>query len=248
MIKNYLNITLVFLSLFCMARYAHAGWSIDLESGLAVSGYNDVRIPGDTGTEFSLSEDLDAENTAFIRARLNWDIGNRHTISLLAAPLRINSSGSLDRDINYFGVQFPAGTNLDAKYRFDSYRITYRYTIFQSEKFKAGIGLTAKIRDASIKVEGGGESSEKSNTGFVPLINFAVDWRFDSKLGLEFKGDALAAPQGRAEDILLALYGIPAEKIRIRVGYRILEGGADNDEVYNFALVNYLSAGITIAF
>jgi hypothetical protein len=61
-------------------------------------------------------------------------------------------------------------------------------------------------------------------------------------------GDALAAPQGRAEDILAAFYAEAAEGIRLRLGYRILEGGADNDEVYNFTLVHYLSAGLTLTF
>jgi hypothetical protein len=30
------------------------------------------------------------------------------------------------------------------------------------------------------------------------------------------------------------------------LGYRILEGGADNDEVYNFALFHYAAVGVTV--
>jgi hypothetical protein len=33
-----------------------------------------------------------------------------------------------------------------------------------------------------------------------------------------------------------------------RLGYRILEGGADNREVYNFTLVHFGSAGIVASF
>jgi hypothetical protein len=32
------------------------------------------------------------------------------------------------------------------------------------------------------------------------------------------------------------------------LGYRFVEGGADNDEVYNFALINYASAGVVVSF
>ena len=39
-----------------------------------------------------------------------------------------------------------------------------------------------------------------------------------------------------------------SDRIGIRAGYRILEGGADNDEVYNFSLFNYASVGITYTF
>jgi len=46
-------------------------WRIDFETGAAVSGYNDVRIPGDTGTKFSLTDDL--SSTAFVLWRLRAD-------------------------------------------------------------------------------------------------------------------------------------------------------------------------------
>jgi hypothetical protein len=239
--------TLILLLSYAIS-YSRAGWSVDVESGMAFSGYNDVRIPGDTGTDLSLSEELEADATGFVRVRLIKDFNEKHRLSLLAAPLRLRSSGSLNRDIDFNGVRFAAGTPLRSRYRFDSYRLTYHYTLLSRERLRAGLGFTAKIRDASIRIEGGGDSSEKANTGFVPLVNFAFDWRLGSKVGIIFEGDALAAPQGRAEDVLLAIYGDPADKIRLRLGYRILEGGADNDEVYTFALVHYITAGMTISF
>lgn len=227
---------------------AHADWSVDIESGLAFNGLNDVRIPGNTGTDLSLSEDLTAESSTFVRVRLSVDLAERHRLSFLAAPLRFDAAGVVDRDIDFNGVRFPARTPLSSHYRFDSYRVTYHYTLLSSRGFRAGVGFTAKIRDASIRIDNGINSSEKANTGFVPLINFAADWRFGSKLGLIIEGDALAAPQGRAEDLMLAFYGEPIKKLRLRLGYRILEGGADNDEVYTFALVHYLSVGASWSF
>jgi hypothetical protein len=82
----------------------------------------------------------------------------------------------------------------------------------------------------------------------VPLINFRLDWRLAEKLGLIFEGDALAAPQGRAEDVFLGLGYDAAKAVTLKAGYRIVEGGADNDEVYTFALVNYLSFGAIVRF
>jgi hypothetical protein len=37
-----------------------------------------------------------------------------------------------------------------------------------------------------------------------------------------------------------------SDRLGLKAGYRILEGGADNDEVYNFALFNFASAGLFI--
>jgi len=54
--------------------------------------------------------------------------------------------------------------------------------------------------------------------------------------GLLIEGDALAAKQGRAEDVLIAATYEFSDHFVSRAGYRMLEGGADNDEVYNFGL------------
>ncbi len=104
------------------------------------------------------------------------------------------------------------------------------------------------IRDANIALSSPGLTSEKTNIGFVPIINFRLLWDIDDKFGLLLYGDALAAPQGRAEDVLIAATFKLSDRISSRAGYRILEGGADNDEVYNFSLFNYASIGITYTF
>jgi hypothetical protein len=70
----------------------------------------------------------------------------------------------------------------------------------------------------------------------------------DERLSLLLEGDALAAPQGRAEDILVAARYKINDAASMSVGYRLLEGGADNDEVYNFSLFNYASLGFLYTF
>jgi hypothetical protein len=227
---------------------AQAKWQVDLESGLAVSGYNNVRIPGNTGTKLSLSRDLDIDQTVFWRARFSRMFGDKHSLSLLIAPLTFNAEGRLEKDLKFAGAEFSANTSVKAKYRFDSYRLTYRYDFYRRERLRLGIGFTGKIRDAAISVEGGEQKAEKANTGFVPLINFRAEWTISSRFGVLLDGDALAAPQGRAEDVLLALTTSTNKNLQFKFGYRLLEGGADNDEVYTFALVNYLVLGATWRF
>ncbi len=227
---------------------AEPRWQVDLETGLAVNGYNNVRIPGNTGTKFSLSRDLEIDQTVFWRARFSRIFGDKHSLSLLIAPLTFNAEGRLENVLKFAGGEFAANTFVSAKYRFDSYRMTYRYDFCRRDRLRLGIGFTGKIRDAAISVEGGGQRSEKANTGFVPLINFRAQWTISSRFGVLLDGDALAAPQGRAEDVLLALTTDTSKNLQFRIGYRILEGGADNDEVYTFALVNYLALGAAWRF
>jgi hypothetical protein len=223
-------------------------FELDLETGAYFSGYNDVRIPGDIGTLFSLSEDLDADPGFYYRVRLFYNITERHHIGALYAPLTVNSSGSVNKVINFNGGTFPANIPLEGTFQFNSYRLTYRYDFLLREKIEMGIGFTAKIRDAKISLKGAGINEEKTNVGFVPIIHFRLLWKWSNSLALLLEGDALAAPQGRAEDVLLAFQLKAAKNIDLKAGYRLLEGGADNDEVYTFALVNYAAVGAIIRF
>jgi len=38
------------------------------------------------------------------------------------------------------------------------------------------------------------------------------------------------------------------DSIRIRAGYRILEGGAENEKVYGFSLFHYAALGLSYTF
>lgn len=236
-----------FLALgLALAPSAIAQVELDFETGAVFSGYNDVRIPGDTGTLFSLSQELDADPSAFYRIRIFYHINQRHHVGALLAPLSIKSTGTLNRNLFFEGTTFTAGVPLETTYQFNSYRVIYRYDFLRTEKLDVGIGFTAKIRDAKIAVESGSLASEKTNVGFVPILHFRLHWHVTEKLALLIDGDALAAPQGRAEDVLAALtFGI-TEQLNLKLGYRILEGGANNDEVYNFTLVNYASLGVIL--
>ena len=223
---------------------SQAQWLVDVESGLAVNGYNDVRIPGSTGTSISLTDDLHPDAQGFWRVRVGRRFGERHQLSLVIAPLRLQAEGRVSHSIMFTDVTFPAATELRSLYRFDSYRLAYAYDVYRRRTLRIAAGATAKIRDAAIRLTSDAQVAEKSNTGFVPLLHVAVDWDLWGRLRVVLDIDALAAPQGRAEDILLALSGRVSHSLRLKAGYRMLEGGADNDDVYNFTLVNYALVGM----
>jgi hypothetical protein len=221
----------------------------DVETGWAMSGYNDVRIPNGTGTTFSLNgDDLQTSSAPYFRFRLGATFADRHTVYLTGAPLRLNARGTLSSDVSFDGVTFPAGALVNGQYRFDTWRLTYRYTWWRSEKVEATVGLTALVRDAGIWLAGGGQFAEKLNTGVVPLLSVSVLWRFAGPWGLLLDGDALAGGPGRAEDVTLALRYQLRDDLAVRAGYRFVEGGSDVDEVYNFALVHFVGAGLEIGF
>jgi hypothetical protein len=106
----------------------------------------------------------------------------------------------------------------------------------------------AKIRDAEIGLKNDDQESSKVNVGFVPIINFRALYKMNEQWGFLLEGDALAAPQGRAEDVLAAITYHASDKATVKLGYRILEGGAGNDEVYTYSLINYLALAVNLQF
>ena len=244
-------VALVTSALLCLsvpAAQAQDRWRVDLENGAAIAGYNDVRIPGDTGTMFSLTDDLVSDTAYFRRLRADVRIAPKHVLSALVAPLTINSAGTFDSPVSFAGATFAPGVPTTGLYVFNSYRATYRYEPVRTENWMFGVGITVKVRDAVTRLESNAVMAEKTNVGAVPLVNFTLERRLGTRATFQLEGDALAAPQGRAEDIFAGLVVHAGKQWSIKAGYRFLEGGADNDEVYTFALVNYPVAGVVVRF
>lgn len=231
------------------ATISNAQVSLDLESGAVWNSKSDVRIPNVGGSPFSLRGDLQSkEPRIFFRGRATWHLSERHDISALYAPLEMEFNGRFNRPINFVGSGFAPGVGTRGSFRFDSYRLTYRYNFLNSDRFVFGLGVTAKIRDAEVQLSQGGLSASDSNTGFVPLVNYRVLWRLSEKFSLLSEGDALGASQGYAVDASAALQWNATERVAFRVGYRILDGGADSDTIYSFSRFHYSVVGLTYSF
>jgi hypothetical protein len=119
-------------------------------------------------------------------------------------------------------------------YKFNSYRLSYQYRLLLNDRFKVGMGFTAKICDAKISVEDPVNFSEKTDLGFVLIIRFSGWWNFAGPMVLLLEGDALAAPRGRAEDTSLTLHGEISDALVIKADYHLLEGSSDVEAVYSF--------------
>ncbi|MBN2576473.1 MAG: hypothetical protein JXP73_18060 [Deltaproteobacteria bacterium] len=236
-----------FLTIACWSLPSRAGPEADLEAGVVFATRNDARIPGNAGSDLSLVDDLETSPAPAFRVRVGYRLGQRHVLTALYAPLQVNARGTLDRDISFMGATYPAGSPLLAVYRFNSYRLTYRYSFVWRENLEVAAGFTGKIRDAETSLYGI-EARRKTNVGFVPLLNVHVAWRpRGGAFGVLFDADALAAPQGRAEDVLIAATWRARDNLELRIGYRTVEGGADNDQVYSFAWFHYVVVGLAIA-
>ncbi len=235
-------------ALLALALPLQAGPFMDMEAGPVFTGSNDARISGKFGTRFSLPGTLGNRTSPYIRARAGWTIKDRHTISFLAAPLNVEYYGTSSRFLVFRNRLIVPHAPVQANFKFNSWRLTYRYDIVKNDTIEFGLGLTGKIRDAYIRLDSMGVRTTRPDLGFVPLINIRLQWMFTPGFSFLLDADWLAAPQGRAEDILVALQHHVGDHAVFRVGYRILEGGADNKSVFTFSLFHYAVFGATMKF
>jgi hypothetical protein len=237
------------LLFLCVATTsAAAQWSVDLETGAVWAGYAEVRVPNDTGDMISYTEDLDAAPSAFVRARLGMHPGGKHHFYIELAPLSVTSTGALDSAVDFAGTAFPAGTDVDALFRFDTYRLLYRYRFAEDERVRSAWGVTLLLRDAELRITGGGLKGVSTNVGVVPLVGFEYARRMADPWWFVFDVNAAAGPQGRAEDLFLGVKYESSDRFALNAGYRLIEGGAEVDEVFAFAGLNHVSVGATLRF
>jgi hypothetical protein len=228
-----------------MAQASEMPWRIGLETGAVWQNRNDVQIPGDTGTRFSLDELAGDGPYPFVRLELTYEIDSKHSLRFLLAPFEYTETGILDKNVDFAGQNFTAGQSTEAGYRFNSYRATYRYRFHDSENWQWHIGGTLKVRDAEISLKQGNVYASDDNLGIVPLVHLYGEYQASDRWSFILDLDGLASPQGRAFDLgLLARYDLDKQWY-LAGGYRTLEGGADNDDVYAFGWFNYavISAG-----
>ena len=222
---------------------------LEVEGGPVWQTVNDVQIPNDeTGTRFSLVDLIGQGPWPAFRFYATWNITQKHGMRILLAPLSLTEPTTLAEPVDFAGSSFDSGVPTDATYQFNSWRLSYRYKFHHGDKWSWWIGFTAKIRDAKIALSQPGVAAEKTDVGFVPLLHLAADWRFAQKWSLNLDADALAGGPGRAEDVALKLRYRFDPRWSLAGGYRMVEGGADVDEVYNFAWLHYAVVSVGLAF
>ncbi len=220
-------------------------WNFNIETGAVWQHRNDVQIPGNTGTRFSMVDLVGDGPFVFYRLEIFYDLKPKHQLRFLVAPLSYTESGVLDKNVFFVDQTFAAGQTTEATYEFNSYRFTYRYLFFDGQKWQWWFGGTVKIRDAKISLQQANVYAQDTDTGLVPLINLYGDYQINEKWRFIVDFDGLVGPQGRAIDLGLKVQYDINRQWYVGAGVRTLEGGADNDEVYNFSWFNYavLNAG-----
>lgn len=210
---------------------------------------NTVQSPNDAqGDRFDLKGLLDAGPEAGLRVTYTRAIAPRQDVVLLYAPLRLDGRGPLPRETRFQGGMFAAGQDTAASYQFDSYRATWRYQLTARDDLVVKVGVTGKVRDARIALSQDAVRAERSNTGFVPLLHLYGAYRLGQGLHLVGDVDGLAGGPGRAIDLGVKLRYALTGPWSAQLGWRLLDGGVDTEQQYNFARFQSLTLGVAATF
>lgn len=229
---------------------AQSRWQVRIMPQAAFGGRNTVQRPNDQqGTRISLNGDFNRKSSVRFSPRLELEYSyNRHHAVATAALLTDRFEGAAPYNFLYDNELFVAGSNIDATYRFNTYRLTYRYRLVENSNINFEIGATLLFRDAYISFEDEAKESKFSNFGVAPLISYYFEWKALDRLSLLTYGDAFAIKVGRAEDIFVGAKYRITPMLSAIAGYRLLEGGSDSDKVYTMSAFHFVSVGLGIEF
>ncbi len=251
-IRQRLTRTIFLVIFFIFTPFVYGQYFLNLEGNAIWQSRNEFGIPGDTGTRIDLANVAKGPVGGY-RIYIGKKWSGHHELRALFAPLSLKTTWLATEEIVFQNQNFVADSAVEAFYKFNSYRLGYTYFFDALGSWTFGLGFTAKIRDAEIRLSQGTVSESKKNVGFVPLLRAEALYTASENNRIRMDLEGLAAPQGRAFDLSLkwehfltyfgaghSLYGF--------LGYRTVEGGADNSVVFNFAWFHALSAGLSAEF
>jgi hypothetical protein len=212
---------------------------IEVESGPLWVTRNDVRIPPQTGTGFSMLDLTGRGPDPFIRVTGTFQPAERHGLRVLIAPVQTSGTGTFDVPVLFVDQKFDAGVPTEGTFKFNTYRLTYRYTLREGAKWRVQIGAALLTRDARIELRQAGKVAKDTDLGFVPLAYFSATRMLSDRASFVFDLEGLGSPQGRALDGVAKVDFTLTDRWTLGAGYRTVEGGADVESVYTFAWLHF---------
>jgi hypothetical protein len=162
-----------------------------------------------SGTEVDLEKDLDLERSdAVFRLDGYYRFNDVHRIDFSAFDLSRSSNKVLESDIDWAGVDYPAGTTVDSKLDLNIYKLAYTWSFLRRDKGYLGItgGLYIADMDLLIAVENAGEASGGGVTAPLPVIGLRGEYQFSEKWSLRASGEFFALEYDAFDGLLTDLY------------------------------------------
>ena len=129
-------------------------FTVEFETGAIWQSRNDIHIPdNENGTRFDLRSLQGTSPDVHRRAELTWNVPPPATrFGLCMHQSAFQATAPSRRRFASLGGPSSRGSTVKSNYTFDSYSLTYRYLVHESEWWRWRIGATAFIRDGKVEL------------------------------------------------------------------------------------------------
>ncbi|GEM_PF-2939250 len=242
-----------FFSTFNLGFLANQRYEI--ETGLIVTGLNDIKVPGDSGDLISYKDDLKAETGFHFRFKLTQPLAEKHRLVFTYAPMKISSSGRFAPDtagefFTFAGMEIPSGLastlDFDGEYRLDSYRQAYVFDVANISGMGISFGVAAEIRDEAVTLKSGDYYGKRADNNIVALASVGLNRVYNAKTSFLAEADILIDAQNPSLDLYLGATHLIKESSKVKAGYRLVQRSVDSSSFYNKAMFHMLTVGLDI--
>ena len=113
----------------------------------------------------------------------------------------------------------------------------------ENENRRDGVRSRCESRAAATRSDG-----IDSDFGVVPLLSANMEYALAPRWTALVDFDGLVSPQGRAIDAAAKIRYDLTDNWYVSAGYRVFEGGVDNDERFAFAWYNFAVVSVGARF
>ena len=164
-----------------------------MRSGSAKTTLGSPETPAPSSTCWDLTG---SGPDAYVRLYATYSFNDKHALRLTVAPLETEGTGTLSEETTFQDAVFAPDVPTKGTYRFNTYRLTYRWTFHDSEHWRWGVGAAALVRDAEIALEQGDLKQSRDDLGVVPLLHLYGEYHWNDELDLILDVEGLGSTRG----------------------------------------------------
>ncbi|MEB3299260.1 MAG: hypothetical protein VKO21_07230 [Candidatus Sericytochromatia bacterium] len=170
------------------------GFWFDLETGPLLIARNDAQYGPADGTFFTAGDLVQNRNLlSSLRLVAEARFWDTESLIFLYAPLDLTTRVALPKEIIFQDTTFARGTVVDARYKFEGWRLSWLHRVAGTWEDGFEVGLTNQIRNAIVSLSDvqGLKYDDEQDIGWVPAVK--VRWRKPLPQGMSFVWEADAS-------------------------------------------------------
>ncbi len=235
--KHYILAALTAFT-FGLSSTVQADETISIKLGymiLSPSGQFGTSTGGVVDTKIDMKSDLGLNNSKQATGEIALQFGDSR-LSFGFVPLTFEGVSVLNRNINYNGQTFPAGTAVNSSFKGDIYDIAYTYYLINMDdlpsRAQLGLEASAKVVKTKGRMSGGGVTTNKDATVTIPTIGLRARIALADFIGISGRVGYLGYSGNSFLDADAQIEFSPVPTLGIYAGYRQIKLKVDSSNVF----------------